>query len=533
MTTEAPNAQARMNAWLEMVHQLAVASDWPAGDKPIETIQTHISVVLIGKHHALKLKKPVDFGFLDYTTLEKRHLACEAEVRLNQRLCSSAYLGVKPIYEVSGQPSLSGGGPILDYAVWMKRLPSDRMLDRIVARDDVTESIIDRIAERVSAFHRVARRGPDVDLYGHPDAIRKNWDENFTQTAPYVGRTVTASEFEAISDWVTRWMGAAQNLLSSRLAEGWICDGHGDMRSESICVTDDICIFDCIEFNDRFRCGDAASEVAFLAMDLDARGRPDLGYYFTECYNRRVQDRDLFALLAFYRCYRAYVRGKVLSFRLDEPGFSLAELASAEARAKSYFHLARRYASPLNKPAVILVAGLSGTGKTSVARALAGELGLRVVSADAIRKFVFGTPERPYEYGEGPYTGRGNRITYDALLQTGLDRLAADKGVILDATFRDAAERARAAEMAVRARAAFKMIECKLSTDLVKSRIDRRAFRHEGLSDASWHTYLRQREEFDPFPDDPSGLSHLVLDTRQAISLTAHTATDWLRATLR
>jgi uncharacterized protein len=374
MIIQDADSERRLQAWPEMLDRLASAPDWPEDDPPIDTIQTHISAVLLGKRHALKLKKPVNFGFLDYTTLEKRRLAREAEVTLNRRLCPGAYLGIKPIIELSGLPRLSGVGTppdqgvqlelpsasrILDYGVWMNRLPSDRMLDQMVSRDEVAESIIDRVAERICTFHREARRGPDVDIYGHPDSIRRNWGENFAQTAPYKGRTITAAEFNGIHGWVNPRMGNSADLLGRRPTDGWICDGHGDMRCESICVTDGMCIFDCIEFNERFRCGDVASEVAFLAMDLDARGRPDFGYHFTECYNRRAQDPDLFALLPFYRCYRAYVRGKVLSFRLDEPEFSEAERASAAARAKRYFHLARRYASRLNNPTVIVVAGLS------------------------------------------------------------------------------------------------------------------------------------------------------------------------------
>src|SRR5262249_46044279 len=209
-----------------------------------------------------------------------------------------------------------------------------------------------------------------------------------------------------------------------------------------------ICIYDCIEFNERLRCGDVASEAAFLAMDLDARGRPDLGYFFAEAYQHRAGDEDFFTLLPFYRCYRAYVRGKVLSFRLNESEFTEADKASAAGRAKSYFHLARRYASPLEHPTVIAVAGLSGTGKTSVARAIAAELGLRVVSTDAVRKSIFGPTNRVYQYGEGPYTAEGNRQTYKKLIDSGRCLLDQDGGVILDATFRNATYRKHASDLA-------------------------------------------------------------------------------------
>jgi aminoglycoside phosphotransferase family enzyme/predicted kinase len=517
-----------LKSWLEMVERLRCSPDWTAQDLPVEMIQTHISVVLLGKSRVLKLKKPVDFGFLDYTTIEKRRLACEAEVSLNRRLCPDAYLGVQAIRDAAGQPVLSGEGPIIDYAVLMKRLPADRFLDRMVARDEVTEADIDRVAHRLSDFHKDARRGPEVDHYGSPKVIRTNWEENFTQTRPYIDRTITRQEFDTIYEWVKRWMEASDELLNKRVRDGRICDGHGDVRSESVSVTDGICIFDCIEFNERFRYCDVASEAAFLAMDLEARGRPDLGYYFAERYMTRSGDPEIFDLLPFYRCYRAYVRGKVLSFRLDEKEFTTSEHAAAATRAKSYFHLARRYATPLERPTVIIVAGLSGTGKTSIARAIAGELGLKVVSADAVRKSLFEFRDRPYAYGEGPYSKEGNRLTYNKLVEREKALLAEGRGVILDATFRRASDRRMVEEVAIQSGADFKIIECKLSPPLVRSRIERRASREEGLSDATWETYLNQNKEFEAISDRLADV-HLALDTSGAMSLTSHRATDWLR----
>ena len=520
--------QTDPSRWAEMVQGLCRAPDWAGDELPIEVTQTHISAVLLGRRHVLKLKKPVDFGFLDYTTPEKRRRACEAEVRLNRRLCPDVYLGVRPISEVEGKPRLLAAGRVVDYGVWMKRLPADRMLDQMVKRNAVTEAVIDRVAGRLSAFHKTARRGPDVDAYGSPAAIRGNWEENFRQTAPYVGRTITAPAFDTIRRWVTNWLDSSAASLRSRVRDGWVCDGHGDVRCESVCVTDEVCFFDCIEFNERFRCGDVAGEAAFLAMDLDARGRPDLGYYFSERYQARTADEQLFALLPFYRCYRAYVRGKVLSFRLDEPEFGAEEKEAAMSRARHYFELARRYASPLARPTVIVVAGLSGTGKTSVARAVAGELGLRVVSADAVRQSLFGEAKRPAGYGRGAYTAEANRRTYEALVETGHDLLGRDGGVILDATFRRAADRELARAMAARARAQWRLIECQLAPELVEARLNERLARRDGLSDAAWETCLRQREEFEPVADS-SAFTHLVLDTSADLRAGGHAATDWLR----
>ncbi|MBO0720165.1 MAG: AAA family ATPase, partial [Blastocatellia bacterium] len=486
-----------MPAWLSMVEGIRRSPDWSADELPVELKQTHISTLLLGRNHVMKLKKPVDFGFLDYTTLEKRLAACLDELRLNCRLCPQTYIGVGEIREVDGELRFSGRrGRIVDYCVWMHRLPDERMLDRMVAEGTVGETVIDRIARRLSGFHATAVRGPEIDRWGSTAEIRHNWEENFEQTAPYVGRTISEKDYQSIKTWVDRYFKEKADLFERRVRERRIVDGHGDIRCESICVKDDdICIYDCIEFNDRFRCGDIASEVAFLAMDLDARGRPDLGYYFTESYQQLNSDGDLFKLLPFYRCYRAYVRGKVLSFRLDEAEFSDAERRAASTRAAAYFELARRYASPLQYPAVIAVGGLSGTGKSSIARALAGELGLRVASSDAVRQSLFCDIKRPAAYGEGAYTAEASRLTYQKMFDLGRQLFAERNGVILDATFRRAEDLAVAQEMSKAAGARLLVIECILTPEQVRARLERRTARGEGNSDATWEIYLKQREE--------------------------------------
>src|SRR5215475_2621787 len=396
-----PNEKTDMSTWLKMVEQLRRAPEWTEDELPVEMKQTHISVLLLSRNYVIKLKKPVDFGFLDYTTLKKRLKACEDEIRLNRRLCPDTYIGLGVVTDLDGRIRLSeGDGKIVDYCVRMKRLPDEFMLDRMVANDTVTEAVIDRVAARLCEFHRTASRDPEIARWGSLDEVRHNWEENFTQTEPFIGRTISAPDYEAIRSWAREEMETKAGLFDRRAREGRVVDGHGDVRCESVCVSpftareDAICIYDCIEFNDRFRCGDVAGEAAFLAMDLDARGRPDLGYFFTEAYQRRTGDEDFFALLPFYRCYRAYVRGKALSFRLNESEFSVEEREDAATWAKNFFDLARRYASRLKKPTVIAVGGLSGTGKTAVARAIAGELGLWALSSDAARQSLFGDAKK-------------------------------------------------------------------------------------------------------------------------------------------
>ncbi len=523
--------QQAMADWMEIVDELRRAPDWASHEHPIELKQTHISAVLIGKSHVLKLKKPVDFGFLDYTTLEKRFAACQAEVRLNRRLCPDIYLGVQPISLIDGRPRLSAEGSILDYGVWMRRLPDEGMLGEMVARGTVTESIIEAIAGRLSSFHQSAERGPSIDRHGSLEEIRFNWEENFRQTERFINRTITPDQFGFLKKWVGQWLASNEGLLRSRVAGGWIRDGHGDVRCESICVSDgEICIFDCIEFNERFRCGDVASEVAFLSMDLDARGRPDLGYYFCERYQAHSGDAHLFRMIPFYKCYRAWIRGKVQSFRLDEPEFSDQDKTEATRKAARDFDLACRYATPLRGPTMVVMSGLSGTGKTAVARAIAGELGLRVLSADAARQFLYAQEKRPSPYGEGAYTSEANARTYQTLIEMGGTFLRKDGGVILDATFRRRADRDLAREVAAAAGADCRIIECRLDPETTRQRLETRSKLRDGLSDADWEIYLKQREEFEPIEEaDPR--HHLRLETKDDIKSVARTAADWLRST--
>jgi predicted kinase len=261
-------------------------------------------------------------------------------------------------------------------------------------------------------------------------------------------------------------------------------------------------------------------------MDLEARGRPDFGYYFSEQYEARCRDAELFKLLPFYRCYRAYVRGKVQSFRLDEAELTEPERETVALRARRYFELAGRYASPLHLPTVIAVTGLAGSGKTALARAIAGELGLRVVSSDAIRKTLFEIKERP-EYGAGPYSAGANRLTYASMVQRGRDFLSEQSGVVLDSTFRRRSDRTMAREMAFNAGAEWRVIECRLLPERTRERLERRAMLKDGLSDAIWETYLQQQSEFEPL--DPGEGLHLEIDTSADPAVVAHKATDWLR----
>jgi uncharacterized protein len=312
----------------------------------LELKETHGAWVVLAGPWAYKLKKPVNLGFFDFSTTEKRAADAEAEVRLNRRLAPSIYLGTVDVVLRDGKIYVGGPGQVLERAVWMRRLPADGMLTELLRHHAATPDLMRRIARLVADFHAVAPTGPGVDEHGSLATIEANWRENFEQIEPHVESTISARDLAAIQRYATNFLRNERLLLERRIEEGRIRDGHGDLHAGSICVMDEeIVIFDCIQFAARYRCADVAAEVAFLAMDLDHAERADLGREFVGEYVQRSGDFKLPKLLDFYSCYRAFVRGKVLSLLLGtgEPRNGNREALASQAR--SYFALAKGYAS--------------------------------------------------------------------------------------------------------------------------------------------------------------------------------------------
>jgi hypothetical protein len=471
-----------------------------------ELRQTHISYVLLAGD-VYKIKKPVRFSFLDYSTLEKRRRFCHEEIRLNRRLAPAVYLDVLAIVQDGERFGLRDSPgqeeKICEYAVRMRRLPEEYFLDRLVQQGKARKEDFDRIAAILAGFYATAATDR-TSHYGSPEMIRLNLERNLTELEPCIGETLTADELSHIRDFHLDFFTNNRPLLETRIRDCRVREGHGDLRAEHICLEEDPVIFDCIEFSEEFRYCDAASEIAFLSMDLDYLGVPMLSDHFVKSFQKLTGDPDLLRLLPLYKTYRACVRGKVETLKSAEPEVPEEERLEAKARARRYFHLAQRYTRGPLPPAIIVVCGLAGSGKSTIARDLGARTGYQILSSDVVRKQLAGVPLTSHsaqEYGKGLYDDSINVITYDRLLEQAEDCLKSARGVILDATFRDSQHRRQCAELASRLSLPVLFVESRASEKTTLERLKKRQQRRGEVSDATVEVYLRQREEFAPLSE--------------------------------
>lgn len=498
-----------------LVEALKSPSIYPDNPKEVRVFETHISYLFFTGTYVYKVKKPVDFGFLDFTTLEKRRFFCQQEVRLNSRLSPDVYLGVEEIRDEDGRISLGGSGKTVEYAVKMRELPSEGMLSWLVSEGQATPELMDKMAFKVALFHREAETSSEIAEFGNISVIKKNLQENFIQTAPYVGRTVIKDQHDFISARARDFIENNRGIFTKRKNDGRIRDCHGDMHLGSICIEGEcVQIFDCIEFNERFRYSDTAADVAFLLMDLEFNHRFDLSTAFTRSYIRYSGDTDLPLVLRFYKSYRAYVRGKVTSFLLDEKEVSEEQKIRAVATARRYFGLAYSY---FMQPTLIIMSGLTGTGKSAVAAMLGDATGAPIVRSDVVRKRLAGVPidEHKYEgYEKGIYAKGFSEKTYAEAHREASELLKAGRSVIIDASYKSRAERERAASLARERGTRFFIIECVCDEETARSRLTRRMEEKE-VSDGRWEIYGRQKKEFEKVTDNEGRL--ITIDTARPI----------------
>ena len=331
----------------KLIEGLIKSGLFPDSSGKVTLIQTHISMVFITVEFVYKIKKPVDFGFLDFSTLEKRHYYCNQEVKLNGRFSRDIYIEVLPIFYDGKNFRLGGGrGEIVDYAVKMRRIPENMIMKSMFESGKLTENHLSEVANSLAEFHQTARVSAEIDRYGEPDVFKITTDENFDQTEKYIGITLDRECFNTVKKWTNDFFKENRDIFYERIKNKKIRDCHGDLHMEHIFLTKPTSMFDCIEFNDRFRYTDTFADIGFLLMDLEFRGGKKFAETLWNLYSKITMESEMESLLIFYKVYRAYVRGKVNSFQVDDMNIPQNDKENAVKTAQKYFQLARSYIQP-------------------------------------------------------------------------------------------------------------------------------------------------------------------------------------------
>jgi len=480
----------------------------------IQLIQTHISFVLLTGEYAYKIKKPVNFGFLDFSTLEQRQFFCQEELRLNRRLAPELYLEVTPIYLSSSNYSFnSESGEVAEYAVKMRQFNQLDLLINLFEVGKVTaEEIID-IGKQLAKFHAQAETSEHISSFGSMEAVRNVAEDNYQSTKKYIGIAQTQAQFDQTRAYTTAYFQANSSLFSDRQQQGKIKECHGDLHLKNICLYQgNVQIFDCIEFNEPFRNSDVVYDAAFLAMDLEFRGRPDLANLFLNTYIEQSGDYAALRSLPLYLSMRAYIRAKVTSFLLDDPGIPTEVKESAKTEAAAYYKKAWEY-TQLQAGKIILMSGLSGSGKSTIAQKLAMELNAIQIRSDAVRKHLAGI-ELSDRGDQSIYSAEMTEKTYQALIDYGIMLAKSGFTVILDAKFDRLNYRSQAFFQAQEI--PVKILYCQTDTETLTQRLSDRTAKNNDIADATADLIPSQQASFEPFM--PEELNALVsLDTSQPV----------------
>ncbi len=468
---------------------------YPKPPKDVTHKETHISHVFLAGELVYKVKKPVQFSFLDFSTLAKRRHFLQEELRLNRRLAPSVYLGVMPLFFDRDGWRLGGRGEAAEYTLAMRRLPEKRMLDFLLETKQVTAAMMEQLADRLVEFHAAAEPIRGITPDAHVAAARGEWSKNLDELeplAPPAGRR----DRERIGQFGARFLEENSALIARRAADGWVRDVHGDLHAEHICFAPEgIQIFDCIEFSDELRRCDLAAEIAFLLMDMSVRGGEPLVGPFVRRYLERLNDPGMTPLLPFYQCYRALVRAKVHALRVRK----------WNDEAARYFNFALRFTWDRLPPFLALVCGLTGSGKSTLARALSARLGTAVINSDEVRKRIAGKPGRhAAALNQGIYTEAMTEKTYRAMAREAEGHIKNGYGIIVDATFGRRSHREKFARLAGKHRIPLLVLHCSASDAATAKRLDRRASEGKDISDGRWDIYVAQKADYQPLEEIPA-----------------------------
>jgi aminoglycoside phosphotransferase family enzyme/predicted kinase len=449
-------------------------------------VETHVSILWFMGDRVYKFRKPIQFGFLDFTQSTTRYQDCEREVTLNRRLAPDVYLGVAEV-KLDGQ--------VIDHMVVMRRLPLERRLASLARRGDDLKEWVKQIAQMMDSFHRVAPRSPEISAAATGTALQANWDTNFSESKAFVGEVLDVEVDDEIRHLVSRWINGRHSLFEARIASGRVCDGHGDLQAEDIfCLVDGVRILDCVEFSDQLRYGDVCADVAFLAMDLERLGRAEAGNRFLEDYQEVAGDRFSASLLHHYVALRAYIRAKVACLRSGQ-GHDDSRTEARQLHVLALDHLRQA------RVRLVLVGGLPGSGKSTIAAGTGQAFRWPILRSDELRLEMFipddeGSPG----YGAGRYAQSVTAKVYAEMLGRASNQLRGGSSVILDASWVDAKWRNAARALADRTDSDLVELCCTVRPDIAERRITQRIAEGVDVSEATPEVGVAMGEAMDPWP---------------------------------
>ncbi|MEA5505375.1 AAA family ATPase [Halotia wernerae UHCC 0503] len=481
-----------------LIEQMLQPGFYPhAVTEPIQLVQTHISYVLLTGDYAYKLKKPANFGFLDFSTLEKRQHFCHEELRLNQRGAAELYLEVLPITQAGEQYHLGGTSEPVEYVLKMCQFPQESLFSKLFEQGKLNETHLEELGRVVAQYHAKIATNDYIHSFGEVPQVRAAFDENYEQTEKYIGGPQTQVQFDETKAYTERFFAERQELFESRIQNDYIRECHGDLHLRNIALWQDkILLFDCIEFNEQFRFVDVMFDIAYAVMDLEAQQRKDLSNAYLNTYIEQTGDWEGLQVLPIYLNRQSYVRAKVTSFLLDDPGVPTAVKEEAAKTAAEYYKLAWEYTKP-KQGQLILMSGLSGSGKSTTAKYLARQLGAIHIRSDAVRKHLGGISlsERG---GDDLYTAEMTQKTYARLLELGT--ILANQGfsVILDAKYDQQQLRQTAIAQAEKHQLPLKIISCTAPIEVLQERLVNRT---GDIADATVDLLTSQMQQAEPFTD--------------------------------
>ncbi len=506
-----------------LVDQLSQPRAYPGRPRKVRLIETHISWVFLTHRYAYKLKKPIKFEFLDFSTVERRHAACLEEVELNRRLAPDIYLGVAPVTaSYTGSYRVGGTRTPVDWLVCMRRLPADRSLDRLILQKTLTDAEVGQIASTLADFYGAL---PPLSL--HTELYRQRIAEHVQSNGDELSRpcySLNVARVKRVQAAQVRYLQLRPEVFDNRVRDGRIVEGHGDLRPEHIYLTPQPVIIDCVEFNQEFRRLDVLDELSFLAIECAKLGADDVGGRILDQYCQSSGDRPPAALLSFYMCYRASVRAKVSLLRGAQlpDGERDATLATAEA----YLALADRFAAELGPPLLIVIRGPSGAGKSALATALSESLGIEHLQTDRIRRDFMGASEERADFDQGSYSLERRMQIYDEMFNQAGTLLAEGQTVVLDGTFLTHKLRTMALLLARHHGAIPVFIRCDCPPEIAAQRITNRMAGEHSPSEAQPEFVHRQLEQEEA---DTPATAALSLETTGSVAEMLESVYEQLR----